>query len=786
MLREILSDVPTNVQHRSGKMTSKGVLQRAGARQPVRSNNEMLNTSIESNDSAPYGHTEGDELGPKGYEGGYSDCDGDDVHLSIQELTGSAAQVNLGTSFLDRPWQPPMDSSTDEENDEPLALQLDAVSPQRANQPHRTHTHSQFVSHYNTSPMQQSASPSQLPMCEGCNSPILGKYYEKDGLTVHVECFKLFLKGSKKVAQNPKMRGGRKSPRPRRTPPPSPTPRKAQAPNGMFSFPMKGDEGLSYDESEGDVDDVPNEMQRFMPRDSDASETWLAQPGVIPTPSVKGTPLGLHSLTVSPEVYSDAKHSHQQLNDTVNLGNISPITASAVAPLPLELSQDYELTPVDTKLRLSDINPEPRAHEQDTRPSFIQATPAQEKQSISSPPSKTLSTKLESPNTPEASMLPDVSDMMKSVEIITQPDEWQRPGATAPTPQRAAPEQQPTLIQVLLNDDTQRTPWKDVQKARSSVTKSCSPAPRMPSMTDREMEKSQDDINDFSLVSQCAVVDASPTTTPEPKPKPRFTASWAPKATPSTSASRSRSKSMRSNKTPLLQVVTPKPSLSATPTPTPAPVPALATPAVTPAVVAKAAPPAVVAQTAPPAVVAKASPSAPSEEESAREEELILLKQQVRELKFAAEEAKCREEECRRRLAITEDYFKVTPDFVKHTQRVLRELTTAKVEMANMKSMANPLTDIALLPTPAPAPAPAVPDACDVMSEKSVESPSVASMAPVSPSECTTIFSKSGSMRRPSQHGNRGDYSRQSSSRHSSRAKSSSKERWPARELLSS
>eukprot|EP00659_Diplonema_papillatum_P003590 gene3590-5569_t len=377
-----------------------GGVGKALSRRTIRSEKD-LDSSIES---LPYG-LEVEECRPrKGFEQNDLTASQTDVHLSVQETSGEVdggGAVRLGTSFLDRPWHPPEDTTllseeyasnaSSRRGAEPLPNVLSGAPPPSFYPPLTEET-PQFVSHYDerpseTTPQQPDQSTGTLPVCAGCDSQILGKYYEKEGLTVHVECFRSYLKSAKRSrsdsagAKSRNRKGAR---------------RKIDAKNTLGDLLMKEPaheaepqqaaepRELKLDgesEDEGGVDDIDLDeyrakskcgrsqtIERLMPRDSDGSGSWLAhaeslepaaqrereslgagkhQPPLSPFPSVpvynkngRMPSTLLHSLTVSPEAGSEYRSRQRAAeseaappstldddaaNTSLNIGNISPI-----------------------------------------------------------------------------------------------------------------------------------------------------------------------------------------------------------------------------------------------------------------------------------------------------------------------------------------------------------------------------------------------------------------------------------------------------------------------------
>eukprot|EP00756_Hemistasia_phaeocysticola_P042889 Hpha_TRINITY_DN16994_c2_g4::TRINITY_DN16994_c2_g4_i1::g.54889::m.54889 len=160
----------------------------------------------------------------------------------------------LGSSFLERPWLPPEDStmlSGDlDEGDEEMPPPPPPPPPaafQCGSEPARAEP----------VPRSRSRSPGVVAtlVCEHCEDVVRGQYYEKDGVVVHSECFGEYrkLRRSRRSKKSPpsnrrrsrsdgsaRKRTGR-SPRPRKEPPPCPsiaTPRHPQAHQEATAVPM--------------------------------------------------------------------------------------------------------------------------------------------------------------------------------------------------------------------------------------------------------------------------------------------------------------------------------------------------------------------------------------------------------------------------------------------------------------------------------------------------------------------------------------------------------------------
>ena len=194
-----LSDLNTNVNPVRGK-PQQGARARGtrgvepaqqGAVPPPR-------TRYNAHDTAPH-------IALKGVEQ-TSHHGGSDAHLSIAEVTHESASdmghdmappspVRIGTSFLERPWLPPDSTTSSEEQEE--------QEQERRREGREVYGKGQSEGAggggggVSVSPQGAHPSPA-LPLCDCCNSAILGKYYEKFGVTVHVECFKLYLKEKQK------------------------------------------------------------------------------------------------------------------------------------------------------------------------------------------------------------------------------------------------------------------------------------------------------------------------------------------------------------------------------------------------------------------------------------------------------------------------------------------------------------------------------------------------------------------------------------------------------------
>ncbi|KAJ9472509.1 hypothetical protein DIPPA_06840 [Diplonema papillatum] len=776
-----------------------GGVGKALSRRTIRSEKD-LDSSIES---LPYG-LEVEECRPrKGFEQNDLTASQTDVHLSVQETSGEVdggGAVRLGTSFLDRPWHPPEDTTllseeyasnaSSRRGAEPLPNVLSGAPPPSFYPPLTEET-PQFVSHYDerpseTTPQQPDQLPRQstgtLPVCAGCDSQILGKYYEKEGLTVHVECFRSYLKSAKRsrsdsAGAKSRNRKGARSPQPRRQPPPVPTPTSKGLPSDAISEqPQQAAEPreLKLDgesEDEGGVDDIDLDeyrakskcgrsqtIERLMPRDSDGSGSWLAhaeslepaaqrereslgagkhQPPLSPFPSVpvynkngRMPSTLLHSLTVSPEAGSEYRSRQRAAeseaappstldddaaNTSLNIGNISPIPDTChqreeedppiqeletkVTPYCIphnraELSHELPHASVALTFGDSQLLEESGRHQPEVTPLRILCTDGV------SPPSKTLSTKLESPVTPIvrhanetceiSAILKAEADPAKSLAAKYADDDMSppRPGASAPEPEASvmtdAEFQHPTVASPRVVEGCGPRPsgnvligggvWRDYRCAAANP-----PAPRRSAFSPHDPPPgSCGELPDFSFVSQCAVVDS-------PAPCRR-----------------------RAQAAPEKQTRNPSPRKPTKPDP------------------AKQQRKPVLKRTAAVAIGVQTEPLSPvkawrasidvcdagsqaemhgdSEAAAAdlvfKEQDVAHLKQQVREMKYARDEARLREEETRHRLRITEDYLLQTPSWERETNRILRMLTEAKLEVAALRAKANPLTAISLTPAP--------------------------------------------------------------------------------------
>eukprot|EP01063_Lacrimia_lanifica_P004016 TRINITY_DN12242_c0_g3_i1.p1 TRINITY_DN12242_c0_g3~~TRINITY_DN12242_c0_g3_i1.p1 ORF type:complete len:996 (+),score=314.21 TRINITY_DN12242_c0_g3_i1:80-2989(+) len=504
--------------------------------------------------------------------------DRSEVHLSILEVTGESKDPDaedepfrLGTSFLDRPWRPPL-SSTDTSVDEALgeAAAEPPLNPREEAPPAATSQFNGYPEYPETidglgrrgsrsdpaappgghdspgaglgatvvqlrtrhipvrknaaaaeparsSPGQGSPTPPRgrpaeaavgapapgaspgtpsMPVCAACNERILGKFYEKDGLTVHVECFKLFLKMCKEQKRAKKAASGTA---PRRAPPPCPAPAASGGPRGGVHQDASCRSPAAVDGERGRSHAKSDVLEKCMPRDSDGSGSWLAHAGSIepyqrfscavapPRGSVspaRAEPQAAlyHSLTVSPEAESDLRrsslppapqdppcpapldfdpvpHPHPAPPtldaSSVNIGHLSPIHAPLGAPAGAERAPEMDALPCPfytAKPRNTvSLEPAERAAVREyleARPSAIAArTPDRQPTTRSvSPPSKALSTKLESPATPASVASPESAKHVRAqlCDDDTVPDillasheasaHASRPGATAPSP----------------------------------------------------------------------------------------------------------------------------------------------------------------------------------------------------------------------------------------------------------------------------------------------------------------------------------------------------------------
>ena len=793
---------------------------------------KQLDDSIDSGCSLPYGYEDEDDRtiviengGGVAYRKGTQQDETmtDDLHLSIEEVTatGDKSQFTvIGTSFLDRPWQPPMDTTTESGeslvgNDEVIGcginnndISSNGITRSRshlansANRTQDTHLSIDRNPHQNDRPGRTrtrgnpeepivSQSPAgKLPTCSACKKSILGKYYEKDGLAVHVECFRDFLKDSKK-SQNSTIRssskrsrsGGRKSPHPRRAPP---VPVKRDpilqsnevvgSKRGSFS-PDVRDRGPSSGSVDAPYRNAAPSMGPYLPRDSDGSGSWLAHPsslepyqnrsdGQLPKPlsppnnvptnvpsttvnnlrsvsgssnnninstrtatnnnTANGNTRAINqniSLTLSPE----GKTTRGQDADELLIGNISPIkeleeaavmntnkettqsphqnqhvrTSALEQPNPYDMSDMYPQQPdlmegpvVEQKEEPADemsacsftssISESPYGGE--NLPRVSEGTPIQQRvmynsnTNRSTPPSKALSTKLESPATPT----PGSEHSMGGSLLF---DDIRNSGAKAP-------------VDVLLSGGSPGSAWVPIERSSN------------PPVENAPLE--------ISMVSQGVVTDSPPRNI-----KTRYRASVAgsfteeiervptPRdviVTRSGSARRSVPKSLspplipqhQPNMAALLLEKTPPVKPKKQPTAVPVEVVPKKQPVPAPAEVAPKKKPTVAKKTA-------------NQTNKISTNEAI-LGAEIAKYRLMAETASLREDEMQGRLNIISEQMEQTPDWMNETSRILKELISAKVELATLKTNTNPLSAIRLIASdqlthPVPPPAIAKPKA---------------------------------------------------------------------------